>query len=153
MAKKPTLTTVSSGFNSTTTLNNNFIALRNAFDNTLSLDGSTPNAMNADLDMNFNDLLNVNELNAGSLTLNGTLVVPTSLSVAVSFFPENFTGNGSTVAFTLTYDPLSENNTFVFIDGVYQNKNTYSLSAKVLTFSEAPPVSSSIEILTVRTTV
>jgi hypothetical protein len=153
MAKKPTLTTVSSGFNSTTTLNNNFIALRDAFDNTLSLDGSTPNAMNADLDMNSNDLLNVNELSAGSLTLNGTLVVPTSISVAVSFFPDNFTGNGSTVAFTLTYDPLSENNTFVFIDGVYQNKNTYSLSAKVITFSEAPPVSSSIEILTVRTTV
>jgi outer membrane protein assembly factor BamA len=108
--------------------------------------------MNADLDMNSNDLLNVNELSTGSLTLNGALVVPTSLSIAVSFFPDNFTGNGSAVAFTLTYDPLSKNNTFVYIDGIYQNKNTYSLSGKILTFSEAPPVSSSIEVMTVRTT-
>lgn len=153
MAKKPTTTTVASGFYSTTTLNNNFTALRDAFDNTLSLDGSTPNAMNADLDMNSNDILNVGELDAASLTLNGTLVVPTSLSVAVSFFPDNYTGNNSTVAFTLTYDPLTENNTFVYIDGIYQNKNTYSLTGKVLTFSEAPPLNASIEVMTVRTTV
>ena len=153
MAKRPSITTLTSGFNSTTTLNNNFTALRNAFDNTLSLDGSTPNAMNADLDMNSNDLLNVGELDAESLTLNGTLVVPTSLSIAVSFFPDNYTGDGSDVDFTLTYDPLVKNNTFVYIDGTYQNKNTYSLVGKVLTFSEAPPLNASIEVMTVRTTV
>jgi hypothetical protein len=82
MAKKPTLTTVSSGFNSTTTLNNNFIALRDAFDNTLSLDGSTPNAMNADLDMNSKDLLNVGELDTESLRINGVLVAPSSVVTA-----------------------------------------------------------------------
>jgi hypothetical protein len=82
MAKKPTLTTVSSGFNSTTTLNNNFIALRDAFDNTLSLDGSTPNAMNADLDMNSNDLLNVGEVDTESLRINGVLVAPSSVVTA-----------------------------------------------------------------------
>ena len=49
MAKKPTLTTITSGYASNTQLNNNFSELRNAFDNTLSLDGSTPNAMQADL--------------------------------------------------------------------------------------------------------
>jgi hypothetical protein len=62
MAKKPTLTTISSGYASTTTLNNNFDELRDAFDNTLSLDGSTPNAMQADLDLNNNDLLNVGDI-------------------------------------------------------------------------------------------
>jgi hypothetical protein len=82
MAKKPTLTTVSSGFNSTTTLNNNFTALRNAFDNTLSLDGSTPNAMNADLDMNSKDLLNVGEVDTESLRINGVLVSPSSVVTA-----------------------------------------------------------------------
>jgi parallel beta-helix repeat protein len=82
MAKKPTLTTVSSGFNSTTTLNNNFTALRDAFDNTLSLDGSTPNAMNADLDMNSNDLLNVGEVDTESLRINGVLVAPSSVVTA-----------------------------------------------------------------------
>jgi hypothetical protein len=153
MTKKPNITDISSGFSSNTQLNGNFQSLRNAFDNTLSLDGSTPNAMNADLDMNSNSLLNVNELHSGSLTLNGTLVVPTSFSTTVSFFPDNFTGNNLSVNFTLTYDPLVKSNTFIFIDGVYQNKNTYSITGKVLTFSEAPPTNSSIEVLTIRTTV
>lgn len=62
MAKKPSITTISSGYASTTTLNANFESLRAGFDNTLSLDGSTPNAMNADLDMNGNSLLNVTDI-------------------------------------------------------------------------------------------
>jgi len=95
MAKKPTLTTVTSGFNSTTTLNNNFTALRNAFDNTLSLDGSTPNAMNADLDMNSNDLLNVGEVDTESLRINGVLVAPTSIITAPSATAVNYNQGGT----------------------------------------------------------
>jgi hypothetical protein len=52
---------------------------------------------------------------------------------------DNFSGNGSTTAFTLTSDPSTENNTSVFISGVYQQKNTYSVSGTTLTFSTAPP--------------
>jgi hypothetical protein len=58
----------------------------------------------------------------------------------------NFTGNGSTVAFTLASPPASENATNVYINGVYQQKNTYGVSGTTLTFSEAPPVTSSIEV-------
>ena len=58
----------------------------------------------------------------------------------------NFTGNGSTVAFTLASAPASENSTNVYINGVYQQKNTYSVAAAVITFSQAPPVTSSIEV-------
>lgn len=58
----------------------------------------------------------------------------------------NFTGNGSTVAFTLASAPASENTTNVYINGVYQQKNTYSIAGAVITFSEAPPVNSSIEV-------
>ena len=67
MAKKPTVTTLQSGFNSTETLNANFEALRDGFDNTLSLDGSTPNAMEADLDLNGNNIIG-----ADGLLINGT---------------------------------------------------------------------------------
>lgn len=95
MAKRPTITTLTSGFNSTTTLNNNFTALRNAFDNTLSLDGSTPNAMNADLDMNSNDLLNVGDLDAESLRLNGVLVAPSSVVVAPQATSVNYNQGGT----------------------------------------------------------
>jgi hypothetical protein len=58
----------------------------------------------------------------------------------------NFTGNGSTVVFTLASAPAGENATNVYINGVYQQKNTYSVSGTTLTFSEAPPVTSSIEV-------
>jgi len=58
----------------------------------------------------------------------------------------NFTGNGSTVAFTLASAPAGENATNVYINGVYQQKNTYSIAGAVLTFSEAPPFNTSIEV-------
>ena len=67
MAKKPTVTTLQSGFNSTEVLNENFENIRDAFDNTLSLDGSTPNAMQGDLDLNGNNLIG-----ATGLLINGT---------------------------------------------------------------------------------
>lgn len=59
---------------------------------------------------------------------------------------DNFTGNGSTTAFTMGADPLAENNTAIYIDGVYQQKNTYSYSGTTLTFSTAPPNGATIEI-------
>lgn len=59
MAKQPVVNTISSGYASQSQLNENFTNIQTAFDNTLSLDGSLPNAMQADLDLNNNDLLNV----------------------------------------------------------------------------------------------
>ena len=59
MAKQPTVNTISSGYASQSQLNENFTNIQTAFNNTLSLDGSLPNAMQADLDLNENDLLNV----------------------------------------------------------------------------------------------
>jgi hypothetical protein len=59
MAKRPELNTISSGYASQSQLNENFANIEAAFDNTLSLDGSVPNALNGDLDLNDNDLLNV----------------------------------------------------------------------------------------------
>ena len=61
---------------------------------------------------------------------------------------DEFTGDGSTTAFTLTADPDVEGNTMVFIDGVYQEKATYSISGTTLTFSTAPANGQSIEVNT-----
>ena len=49
-----------------TAVNQNNDTLETAFQNTLSRDGSAPNSMNADLDMNGNDILNVGTLYATS---------------------------------------------------------------------------------------
>jgi hypothetical protein len=58
----------------------------------------------------------------------------------------NAVGTGSTVVFNLASAPLSENTTQIYINGVYQQKNTYSIAGAVLTFSEAPPLTSTIEV-------
>lgn len=58
----------------------------------------------------------------------------------------NFTGDGSDTTFTLASAPAGENATNVYINGVYQQKNTYSIAGAVITFSEAPPNTSSIEV-------
>lgn len=58
-----------------------------------------------------------------------------------------FTGDGITLIFTLSFPPASTNTTSVFINGVYQQKNTYSVASATLTFSEAPPNTSTIEVV------
>lgn len=58
----------------------------------------------------------------------------------------NFTGTGAQTAFVLPVAPQSANLINVFINGVYQFKNTYSVSGATLTFSEAPPTTSKIEV-------
>lgn len=64
---------------------------------------------------------------------------------AADFRLNTFTGNGSTTAYTLTTNPV-EDNTLVYIDGVYQNKSSYSIVNNILTFSAAPPNGTAIEI-------
>ena len=55
---------------------------------------------------------------------------------------QNYTGNGTTVAYAVNGNVQN-----VYINGVYQNRDTYSVTGSTLTFSEAPPSTSIIEIL------
>jgi hypothetical protein len=66
---------------------------------------------------------------------------------AASYQVQNFTGTGSQVVFTLSTASLGENYTFVYINGVYQQKNTYTVSGTTVTFSTAPPYTASIEVM------
>ena len=59
---------------------------------------------------------------------------------------DQFTGDGSTTAFSLTNTPSSEDKTLVFIQGVYQEKSGYSISGNTLTFTTAPPNGYTIEV-------
>lgn len=82
MAKKATITDVSSGYASATTLNDNFTALNDAFDNTLSRDGSSDNQMLADLDMNSNSILNADAISATSITIGGVVFDVDGVNIA-----------------------------------------------------------------------
>ena len=59
-----------------------------------------------------------------------------------------FTGDGTTVIYTLAATLGVRNLTSVHINGVYQNKSTYTVVGTTLTFSEAPPLNTVIEVLT-----
>lgn len=59
----------------------------------------------------------------------------------------NFTGTGSQTTFALPSAPINENATQIFINGVYQQKNTYSISVANLIFSAAPPYTATIEVV------
>tara|TARA_R110001606_G_scaffold256000_1_gene404117 strand:+ start:467 stop:1477 length:1011 start_codon:yes stop_codon:yes gene_type:complete len=58
-----------------------------------------------------------------------------------------YTGDGTTVAFTLSSAVQSESQTQVYIDGVYQSKANYTTSGSVITFSEAPDTGTDIEVI------
>ena len=70
-------------------------------------------------------------------------------AAASSVLIDEFTGNGSTTAFTLAAAPANENNTQVYVGGVYQEKATYSVSGTTLTLTEAPANDVSVEVMSI----
>ena len=58
------------------------------------------------------------------------------------------TGNGSTTAFDTGTNPGNEVNTWIFVDGVYQQKSQYSYSGSTVTFSTAPENGALIDVIT-----
>jgi len=73
----------------------------------------------------------------------GSLVY-TSLNgnVSAGSAATNATGDGTQTVFAVSSTPFA-----IYINGVYQNQNTYTVAGGNVTFSEAPPVTSVIEFL------
>ena len=61
----------------------------------------------------------------------------------VAFLTDTFSGNGSTVAFTMQVAPATTSSILVAITGVVQDPSTYSVAGTTLTFSAAPPTGTS----------
>jgi len=75
-------------------------------------------------------------------------ITASKLSTALKTFTEDtFTGDGSTVAFTLSTAPGSDNAVLATIDGVVQPNSAYNISSTTLTFTAAPGASTSIRVL------
>jgi hypothetical protein len=74
-------------------------------------------------------------------------VVHTKALALSGFEKNNFTGTGSQTAFTLNQEVNEENMSFVFIQGVYQDKSTYGISGTTLTFVTAPQNGYTIEVM------
>ena len=94
-------------------------------------------------------------LTLSAAPVNGRKLVVYTVAAGVSGSNLNIdtmTGDGSDTTLTLSINPVNENNSQVFIDGVYQNKSTYAISGTTLTFSAAPPNGSAVEVMTMTQT-
>ena len=86
---------------------------------------------------------------------NGAVLTVYSVKGAVAgsnFGIATMTGDNSDTTLTLPFNPVNENNVQVYIDGVYQNKDTFSVSGTTLTFSTAPPTGTAVEAMIVSQT-
>ena len=141
---KLTLNNIGSRYGSIDALNDNSDLIEAALENTLSRDGTGPNNMESDLDMDSNSIINVGNIATGSLAISGALTIG---GLPVSPGTVNYTGvvkqtlvatSGQTVfnLTSVTYSPFT-NNLSVFVDGVYQNPSRYTeTSSTTVTFSE-----------------
>lgn len=94
MSKISPLTTIVSGYLSTTQLNANFAAIVAAFSNTVSRDGSTPNSMSANLDLNSNRIINVtNGINPQDVATINQLTNAAALVTSAAFLGTSVTSN------------------------------------------------------------
>jgi hypothetical protein len=92
------------------------------------------------------NVLTFSEAPATSAAIEITAATIAPVEASTEFKLNQFTGNGSTTAFTLSAQS-PENNTNVYISGVYQSKSNYSVSGTTLTFSTAPPNGAAIEVM------
>ena len=66
-----------------------------------------------------------------------------------ALYTDTFTGNGSTTAYSLGITPVDLNAVEVYLNGLYQNVSTLTLSGNTLTFATAPPNGVIIEVRSV----
>lgn len=129
------LTTLTNQTSAVSTINANNTAIETALENTLSRDGTTPNAMESDLDMNDYRILNLPEpldpteplrLQDVNLTVNGALYLKGTSNTSVTV------GTG-TKSFTTQSGRLFETGTYVTI--VDLDTLTSTMSGKVSSYS------------------
>ena len=89
--------------------------------------------------------VNLTEGTGITLTQNSATEVTIASAAGVTISKDQFTGNNSTTAFTLSTTPTSADNLNIFISGVYQNSKdsggtaNYTVAGTTLTFATAPP--------------
>ena len=84
----------------------------------------------------------------GNVTVTGTDSLSlATLAAFVDWNVDSFTGDGSNDIFTLSAEPAHKANTQVFIDGVYQSKDNYTLAADTIAFDTPPPDTVAIEVV------
>lgn len=151
---KLTLNTIGSRYGSIDALNANFDAIETALENTLSRDGTAPNGMDANLDIDSNRIINLADGidNSDAVTLrqvngliqgvhSGNIVKVREIATATA---------GQTVfnLSSITYVPAS-NNLSIFINGIKQRITSAYVETdnNTITFTEAVPRTAVVEFI------
>lgn len=126
---KLTLNTIGSRYGSIDALNDNFDAIEQALENTFSLDGTSPNALEADLDMNSNDILNAGEVSTDTLRINGVLVEPlTGVTAGAVFQTYEFTATAGQTTFSVSPATPYNASIVVIVNGLQLSPAEISVS-------------------------
>ena len=80
---------------------------------------------------------------------NGSSFVQLSSDAAATLVVDSFTGDGSTVTFSLSLSVSDTAQVIVFVGNIYQQPSVYSITGggNDITFSEAPPDDSPINVI------
>ncbi len=149
---KITLNDITSAFDAKQVINDNNDAVETAMENTLSRDGTTPNQMESDLDLNSNDVNNVQNLRTSRLYINGSLV-STSSAILDGNHIQEFSGEDLTDSYTtltgITSYTLGVDAIEVYINGVYQPPSTFTeIDVNTIQFTSSLLASDDITIVT-----
>ena len=151
---KLTLNTIGSRYGSIDALNDNSTLIEEALENTLSRDGTGPNNMETDLDMDSNSIINLADgiLPSSGINLrqlNGALQgIATGNIVKLREVIVATSGQTIFNLSSITYTPLS-NNLSIFINGIKQRvTEAYAeTDTNTVTFTEAVPVTAKVEFI------
>jgi hypothetical protein len=104
--------------------------------------------LNLDAATGSDSVVNLTEGTGITLTQTSATEITIEGSAGTTVVKDQFTGNNSTTAFTLSVTPTAAANLNIFISGVYQNSvdsggtANYSVSGTTLTFVTPPPTTS-----------
>jgi len=79
----------------------------------------------------------------------GILFQPLTPVGEVDIVVDTFTGDGSTVTFSMTVNASDDEQILVFVGAIYQNPSSYSVTGEGndVTFTEAPPPGETINVI------
>lgn len=135
-------------------LNANWERIQDALANTLSRDGSGPNEMLADLDLNSNHLLNVADpvTDSDGVNLRTLREMVESLQMASTGdwtsgveFTMAVSAGQTSVPLDLLPRPFNAN--VVFYNGIFQQRDAYTMTPNAIVFNEPLPVPGTVTVV------
>lgn len=131
---KLTLNAIGSRYGSIDALNDNFDAIEQALENTLSRDGTSPNALEADLDMNGNQILNASTINASTLIIGGQTLEPGDAVASATVQVFEFTATAGQTSFSVSPLTPASSSVLMEVNGLSLPTSSLVTSGSILSF-------------------